>query len=155
MIKIFFFQLNKISVRHFDKNDEKLMLKKFEYGLTKDVKYKRPAIVDWNGTDESRKGKGNDGANHQTLNNDQCIHTHIHIEKMFLCMLNNSCQCDFFSVGKTSLNTRIAQKRGFLYCPIFLRSDLVNTTLNVDLIYRYDLILIRPVLKDLCVKLMS
>lgn len=74
------------------------MLKNFEYGLTKDVKYKRPAIVDWNGTDESRKGKGNDGANHQTLNNDQCIHTHIHIEKMFLCMLNNSCQCDFFSV---------------------------------------------------------
>lgn len=52
------------------------MLKNFEYGLTKDVKYKRPAIVDWNGTDESRKGKGNDGANHQTL---KMISVYIHI----------------------------------------------------------------------------
>lgn len=55
-------------------------MKSDKYALTKDVEYKRPAIVDWNGTNKSSESKSNDGANHQTLNDKQCIDIPLHVE---------------------------------------------------------------------------
>lgn len=76
----FFHHVCNIFLRYIYQKDEKLKLDNFQYALTKDVEYKRPAIVYWNGTNKSSESKSNDGANHQTLNDKHCINISLHVE---------------------------------------------------------------------------
>lgn len=101
----FFHHVCNIFLRYIYQKDEKLKLDNFQYALTKDVEYKRPAIVYWNGTNKSSESKSNDGANHQTLNDKHCINISF--------MLNNSSQCDFVNIDKTKLSTRVMHRIGF------------------------------------------
>lgn len=83
--------------------------KKTQYKLTKYIEYKRPAIVDWNGTDKAREGEGKDVTNHHTCKwscqNDKCsyIHVCIHVHVYTLLIINNLLRtvhsgCDVTSV---------------------------------------------------------